>query len=133
MSSSSDPAVLMATVNGSTLSRLGSVGRHHRQGLEMVERNERTNMIAGVVVMMTGVLLSIIFAWAVSGWVNLATVEEPLPVIQPQDEPRLFELAYATPGAIWYTPADLGIATDRYSKRYTEDSVGTQLADADMR
>ena len=83
--------------------------------------------------MMTGVLLSIIVAWAVSSMVNLATIEEPLPTIPSQAEPRLFELAYHSEGAIWYTPADLGIATDKFSKRYEDGGLDAQLADADLR
>ncbi len=99
----------------------------------MVEKNERTNLVAGVMVMMVGVLLSIILAWTVSSWVNLATIEEPLPNIRQPDPPRLFELAYSEPGVIWYSPADLGIATDRFSKRYTNESLGTQLAQAEFK
>lgn len=133
MSPHSDSIMLMASVNGSTLSRLGPLGRHHRQGMEMVEKNERTNLVAGVMVMMVGVLLSIILAWTVSSWVNLATIEEPLPNIRQPDPPRLFELAYSEPGVIWYSPADLGIATDRFSKRYTNESLGTQLAQAEFK
>ena len=132
MSPHSDSVLLMASINGSTLNRLGEVGRHHRQGMEMVEKNERTNLIAGVLVMMTGVLLSIILAWTVSSWVNLATIEEPLPNIPPAPQLRLFELAYSTPGAIWYSPADLGIATDRFSKRYSDESIGAQLAQVEF-
>ena len=126
----SQTPLLMASVNGSTLERLGPSGRHHRKGMEMVERNERTNIIAGVLVMMSCLLLSIVIAWAISSVVNLATAEDALLHIPEEREPMLFELGYHSEGAIWYSPADLGIATDNFTKRYDDGGAGQQLAEA---
>ena len=105
--------MLMASVSASTSRSLGAAGQRRRVSLEMIEQNQITHAIAGVLVFGTGVVLSITMALSLSGLLSLSQDEARGPVIHEETAPDTsqFLQRMKEPGPSWFTPEELGITS----------------------